>query len=478
MVGSNEIRASAVPNRVQSANAASEAQPAFVAGLLSASVAAALFTQWQVSRTFAPAALFIIALAYVSAVTLAGAVGSWFYWNSARTNSIGSLRDFILQCSAAWVWMPAVVLLIEQNSLWAAPLVALGAAALASSLHRIVCAESNSEVSFQRSREKELFAESLELIRWDWHASVISICMYAAFFALRDQAILAACASVAVGVFLLAGQLSSTSKSNRAHALWRMVAAGFVATLITTATLWVGVRGKGYGPLNGIANARGHGFGDAAPRQNDQSPVEERVGGGYGYRSIILWPLPPKKEIIAPLPEKASLLGVKIVKPLDIPFDGSYWYFQPPETRPSFRTHVAHGDPLEVNIHSTNFEPLLMEAHQNLATAIRITRCREIQVAIENRDNRPGLISIGMQLTDSTSAGKPTLYLGQQPILSSEPDHFRIKRSPVEETLLFSVPSHSTMHRFNQITLIVTPDRARVEIGAKVAIQQFEILPR
>jgi hypothetical protein len=34
------------------------------------------------------------------------------------------------------------------------------------------------------------------------------------------------------------------------------------------------------------------------------------------------------------------------------------------------------------------------------------------------------------------------------------------------------------MRRFDQITLIVTPDRARVEIGAKVAIQQFEILPR
>jgi hypothetical protein len=92
--------------------------------------------------------------------------------------------------------------------------------------------------------------------------------------------------------------------------------------------------------------------------------------------------------------------------------------------------------------------------------------------------NRLTLGKVALRRNTTRKTGKPTLYLGQQPILSSEPDHFRIKRSPVEETLLFSVPSHSTMHRFNQITLIVTPDRARVEIGAKVAIQQFEILPR
>jgi hypothetical protein len=71
-----------------------------------------------------------------------------------------------------------------------------------------------------------------------------------------------------------------------------------------------------------------------------------------------------------------------------------------------------------------------------------------------------------------------SLYLGQQPIRSSEPDHFRIKLLPLEETLRFPIPSLSAMRRFDQITLIVTPDRARLEIGAKVAIRQFEILPR
>jgi hypothetical protein len=122
--------------------------------------------------------------------------------------------------------------------------------------------------------------------------------------------------------------------------------------------------------------------------------------------------------------------------------------------------------------------PLTMEAHQNLATGVHVSSCREIRVVIENRDNRPGNISVGMLLTDSASAEKISLYLGQQPIRSSEPGRFRMDRSPLEETLRFPIPNQSSMRQFDQITLIVTPDRARLEIGAKVAIRQFEILPR
>jgi hypothetical protein len=140
--------------------------------------------------------------------------------------------------------------------------------------------------------------------------------------------------------------------------------------------------------------------------------------------------------------------------------------------------NVTHGDPFEANIHSTDFMPLVMEAHQGLATTVRISRCREIQVVIENRDNRPGDISVEMLLTDSVATGKPTLHLGQQRIMSSESNHFRIKLSRVEETLRFPIPSQSAIHKFDQITLVVTPDSARLEIGAKIAVRQFVFLAR
>lgn len=122
--------------------------------------------------------------------------------------------------------------------------------------------------------------------------------------------------------------------------------------------------------------------------------------------------------------------------------------------------------------------PLVMQAHQVLDAAVRISRCREIQVVIENRDSQPGGISTEMLLTDSLVPGKPTLYLGRQPILSSESDQIRRNLSPVIETLRFPIPSRSSIHRFDQITLVVAPDRAHPDVGAKIALQQFKFLPR
>jgi hypothetical protein len=473
MTGSDEICVSAAPAIVEPVTAISVVRPAFVASLLFASLASCLCCQWPVSHTPSLVALTFRAFAYVSAAALAGAAGAWLYWAPAKSSSSVSLRDFILWCSAGWGWAPAIVLLLQQHSLWAVPLVVLSAAVLAGGLRCIAGAASTSQFTFQRSGEKELFAEFLHPIRWDWHASVISICIYSAFFALRNQAIVAACALAATGAFLFAWQLSNSSEAYKARAMRRLVAAMLVATLITTLVLLAGVRGQGYGQGNGVTNARGSGPGDT-----DSRPVEGPAVGANGYQSIILWQLPPKRKITAPLQSSTALLGVRISKPIAIPFDGSYWYFQPPQTGPDLHAHVAHGNTLDVNIHSTNLMPLKMEAHQNLATGIRISRCREISVVIENRDNRPGNIFVGMLLIDSASAGKMSLYLGQQPIRSSEPDHFRIKLLPLEETLRFPIPSLSAMRRFDQITLIVTPDRARLEIGAKVAIRQFEILPR
>lgn len=415
---------------------------------------------------------------YVSAAALAGAAGSWFYWNPAKAGSVVSQRDFNLGCSAGWVWAPAILLLLQQGSSWSVAVAALGAAALAEGLRCTACAASSGPLAFQRPREKELFAESIQPVSWDWRASVISVCIYAAFFALDNEALLVACIVAAVGSFLFVWQLGSAREGFKAYGQWRVVTSVLVATLATALALWVPVRDQEYGPANGVANSLGHGSGNAAYRQSVRRPTEGQAVGSYGYQSIILWPLPPKKEIMAPLPAVGTFQGIQIRKPLILKFDGPYWYFQPPETRPGLRAHVTHGDPLEAVIHSTNFMPLVMEAHEDLTPAVRISRCREIQVVIENRDNLPGNISVGMLLTDSVAAGKPTLYLGQQAIKSSEPNRFRIKLSPVEETLRFPVPSRSAVHEFDQITLVVNPDRSRLQIGAKIAFREFKFLPR
>jgi hypothetical protein len=205
----------------------------------------------------------------------------------------------------------------------------------------------------------------------------------------------------------------------------------------------------------------------------------DSTGAGFdGYQSIILWPEPPKKEIVAPIPLASLLPATRMKKPLVIRFTGAYWYFQPPETSPGRRAHLARGSPLEANIHSTDFLPVTMQAHQNLSAPIRLSRLRQIDVLVENGDNQPGRIAIGLALSDSSAPRSPSIYLGESTILSSESARFGLKSAPVEETLHFPVPSRPSLRKFDELTLIVFPDALRMQRGAKIAFEEFDFQPR
>jgi hypothetical protein len=160
-----------------------------------------------------------------------------------------------------------------------------------------------------------------------------------------------------------------------------------------------------------------------------------------------------------------------------IPFDGSYRYFQTPGVWLASRAHVAHGSPLNVNIHSADWGPLFMEAHQKLGAPLRLV-CREIQVTIRNGDNRRGGVLLDMVLTDSSLPGKPSQILAPQPVLSSQPGHFTPKSAPQDETLSFAIPEHGKLQQFDEITVLFLPDPERSALGSKIAIHQFTLIPR
>jgi len=121
--------------------------------------------------------------------------------------------------------------------------------------------------------------------------------------------------------------------------------------------------------------------------------------------------------------------------------------------------------------------PLVMEAHQTLGSAIPLARCREIQVGILNGDNRPGVINVAVLLGRS-SAPLNQLYLGQRPVLSSQPASFAFKPTAAAETLRFLVPASAKLRTFDQITVMILPDEANYDQGSKIAIQQFQLMPR
>jgi hypothetical protein len=454
-----------------------------VAGLINAMIAALLVCRLPSSHEPSMTGLFVRALIYVALSALAGTAGAWLYWRRASISADArlpfSFKWFALTCAAAWVWLPAFVLLAGGGSPFAALVAAIGAAVLAAGLRPDLTEQVGSLPS--QPEEHDLFAATLRTPAREFSGYVIAACVYAGLYAIYDRDIFAACTLLAVSAFLFtwnvkiapARTLSDHVAQNRAAL--RLVRTALPAVLLT---LWA--------LLNGVAHHAGGGEGDKALARGESNTTtaktdraRNRADLGFdfdGYESIILWPALPKKEILAPVAPPPR--DVRLTQPRVIRFTGSYWYFQPPSTRPGPHAHFAHGSPLAVDIHSTTFIPLTMEAHQTLAYPERIACCAAIQVAIENRDNRAGALSLAMVVTDRTARGRPSLYLGQQPIVSSEPDHFTVKSSSVNETLRFPVPAYSQLRRFDEITLVVISDPMRIDMGARIAIEKFELEPR
>jgi hypothetical protein len=459
-----------------------------LAGLLNATIAAFLICHLPASHAPSLHSLFIRASLYVVFAIVAGAAGARFYWNrfSLPINTAPALSFslYALANAAAWVWVPAIVLLSRQDSPAASALSGLGATLLASGLRRVIpnaAGPVHPGLPIAEFEARDMFAATLRTAPREVHGYVIALCLYATGYLLFNHFYLNAGAPLAIGAFLFAWNLTPESapavNEARTRAVIRLARAATAAILVTLFVLLSGIGHRNRVDAANLARANGNGQGDDASR-NRRRFAEASVSGVLGYESIILWPVPERKQIVAPVPASISPFAERAAKPLIIRFEGPYWYFQPPGTRPGPMAHEAHGNPLGVNIGANNFIPLNMEAVQNLGAPIRLARCRELQVTIENRDNLRGPIALGVTLTDSTAPDKPSLSLGQQVVLSSEPGQFAVKVSPVDETLRFAVPSRAEIRKFDRITVLYLPGVEHWQTGAKIAIEQFELIPR
>jgi hypothetical protein len=455
-----------------------------VAGSLTSFVAESFVCRWLAPKSASLGPVFLTALAYVFAAVLSGIAGTCFFWFLSRTNPSSSLSLFVLTSAVGWVWVPSVLLLSRQASIGAVLAGTMGAAVMATGLRRVLISDTGApDHNSPGWKSGELFAQSLYAPPRERHALLISVCIYGGFFALHLDEIFAASILLALCTFLIAWKLTlasdrtSENTEGQSRAALRLVRVGSAAVLFTFAVVLLGLQRRIHSSATDIAFARGRGSSvSRAPEQKRRA--ENSTSGLAGYESIILWPAPEKKRVVAPSPSRTSLQGLRIsTKPMVIPFQGAYWYFRPRGKGPGSRTHVAHGNPLTLDIRSSDFVPLVMEAHQDLGAAIPLACCREIQVTMENNDNTRGAMALGVLLTDSTSLGKPTLYLDQQPVISAEPSHFSFKSSPALEVLRFAIPIHPRIQRFDEITVIIFPDSERARTGAKIAITQFVLLP-
>ncbi|HUV68416.1 MAG TPA: hypothetical protein VMW15_02055 [Terracidiphilus sp.] len=453
-----------------------------LAGLGNAAIAAFLLFRLPASHEPSLHSLLIRAFIYVVGAVLAGMGGARFYWNRSYA-SFGnvppmSFRFFALVNATAWVWVPSIVLLSRQDSPASAALSALGAALLANGLRRILpSADSpHSQDRTPQPSERELFAATLHTAPRDAYGYVIAFCLYAGGYFLLNGFYLNAGAPLALAAFLFAWRLTlkPAPANSNFRAAYRLAAIAAAAVLITFFVLLDGIGHRNRVDAANLARARG---------QNQGGDVSGHPGtingsGVSGYQSIILWPVPEKEQIVAPVPARLSPWATRAVRPLIIPFDGPYWFVQSPEISPGPTAHQARGTPTSVNIQASNARPISMAAHQSLSTPIPIARCRGIEVEIENYDNRAGAISVALLLSDGNSPKPQTLYLGQQPVPSTEPQHFSIKESPVFETLRFEVPPNAKIQRFSKMTVQFLPDIEHEFVAPKIAILQFRLIPR
>lgn len=456
-----------------------------VAGSLGTFLVELSLCRWPAPHPLSPTAAFFKAATYISIALLSGAAINRFLWFPSRMAPSVSLSLFTMASAIGWIWIPSVVLLSRQRSIAALPVAALAAATMASGLRKIMPAATrvrpNSSLPGQ-GKERELFAEYLNTAHREMHGFIIAVCLYGGLFAWHGKSLIVASFLLALCAFVLSWKLrgdaphGSENRENRSRAALRLARATSTAVLVTMGLLLLGLPHGAFSGAMGISDSNRTPSGRRVPQQH--KGTANPVSGLSGYERIILWPLPEKKKIVVPTPSKFLRAGLNTSKPMTIPFAGAYWYFQPRDNGVGTRAHVARGSPLTVNIRSTNHIPLIMEAHQALGAPIPLVCCREMQVTIENSDNAPGMIAIGALLTDSTSLGKPTFYLGQQTVISTEPSRFTVKSSPVPEVLHFPIPDHSRIEEFDEITIVFFPDSERPYTGAKIAIKQFDLVPR
>ena len=455
------------------------------AGLLNALIAGVLLCKLPEAHHPTLSAVAIRAALYVAIGALAGVMGTYVYWNypSSRLREDPPLPFslFALICAAGWVWIPAMVLFSEQVSAMCAWVAMIASLLLSGEIRRmayLVFLPYQSQV-VAAAEEKPLFAESLYRSPSEPHGFVITFCLYGAGWGFADHSNMTAAVLLALGACVFGMQSTVAPQRHFQEAReyhragLRLAAIALPAVLITIWALLDGVARRDR--LAGI-NTHGSPIGSHQHGQN-HADAKSPSHGGSGYESVVLWPYPPKKQIVAPV-EESQLLAPGTHEPAVIRFDGQYWYLQPPDEHPGPRTHQAQGTPLDVHIASTNSFPLIMQAHEFLRSSVRLGRCRQIRVKIDDRDDDPGFIAMAVWLKNSSLAGAPAVYLGQQTVRGPGDALPTEKPGGTEESLVFAVPAGAKIRSFDEITVVLLPDTGHQKTGPRIAIEQFELVPR
>jgi hypothetical protein len=459
------------------------------AGLVNSMIVGFLLCQLPQAKDPSLPSLWLRASIFVLLGAFTGVAGSWFYWMSpwsplSRKPPI-PFAPVGLACAACWLWVPAIVLFLEQVSAVAAIVAMFAAYALAEGLRPVMYSVSvrTAPAGLAVSPDdSDLFAEALQRPSFELHGYLIALCLCIAVYAIATQSNYTAAAMLAVAAFVFRWKNAADRDEDLTSApAYRRAAEKVLRTAVPAVfvTMWALLAGVAYRGRVAIAKpATAHpaeSATNAKPTGNTAASAKE--GGLGGYTSIILSAPVRNDRVFAPVVPADALIAQGLKQTLRLRFDGAYWYLQPPDQQPGPLAHSARGTPLYLDIRSANDFPIVVVAHQALLRTIQTSQCREIDVEVANNDNHRGAVALALLLTDGTPAKKSSAYIGQQPIVSTQPDHFVYKSSPVIETLRFYVPEHAALKQFDGISLEFLPDIEHTFVAPKISIDQLQLIP-
>ncbi|UWZ86779.1 hypothetical protein [Occallatibacter riparius] len=451
-------------------------------GLVNAMIAGVLLCRLPDAHSPSIQSVLVRAILYAAIGALAGIMGAYLYWHnpasSFRAHPPLPFPLFALVCAAGWIWIPAILLFYQQVSALSAVVAMLAAFLVAGEIRRIALMVLPPTPDFGfPATERALFAETLYRPPAEPYGYLLALCLYVAGWAIAGRANLTATTllTVVACVFKLRTTVLPERRFRLNHeyqrAAVRLACLAIPAILITFWALLSGVAHRNHMlAATGVGLVSGKSSG-AGTQPKNQAKSSTHVGSGY--ESVILWPYPPKKEIVAPV-EPHELLAPGTTQPLVIRFTGEYWYLQPPDLSPGPHAHRASGSPLDVHIASSNSFPLMMQAHQYLRSPLRIARCRQIRVEVETRETDPKAIVLGLSLKNSSAAGNSAVSLGEQPITAVA----TANGAPASQTLTFAVPASAKLRSFDEITLMMLTEAWDQRVGPRVAIREFQLVPR
>jgi len=438
------------------------------AGSVAACAAAALWCTPPARPLPNWGALLVRCTAFFALTAAAGAAGIWALSLVRPHAPALRRRSWFQHALMGWIFLPGIALLVRSWPGWAIPVMAAAAAALAVSLQQQAPAPAEAGGDLPQPGGFPSFYGTRITGFHPKRAALIALCAQGALVFSVAKAFVPAGVVLALGVFLLlwywSAEVGIAAVARRRGAFASGTAASAFLVLLLALLPWLSRRGGQVPPAaNHMATAQ------AAERR----PVLPH------YTSVILWP--PALRVTrlyftAALPAKRDAALLK--QPMEIPFDGPYWYFEPPDDEPGPMAHVAHGLPTQgdVNLTSADGGPLRMEAVQRLAQPIALACCSELDVALTNADTQAGPVHLGVLLSDTSVPNQPSVLLGFQE-LASNGTGFAASPVGLPQSAHFTITPSRALRRFNRITVVVIPsiDAWR---GAKIAIQGFTLIPK